>query len=57
VVVVNAKWQVLLLIILSAAFIGFETAGKVLKFHTMSIGYILGILCFLAALLIGSRNR
>jgi hypothetical protein len=55
--VVNTKWLVLLLIILSAACIGFETVGKVMNLNTMNLGTILGILCFLAALVIGSRKR
>jgi hypothetical protein len=55
--VVNAKWLVLLLIILSAVCIGFETVAMVINLHTMNLGYILGILFFLAALVFGSRNR
>jgi hypothetical protein len=48
---------ILLLIIFSAMCFGFETVARVTAMNTMNVGYIAGVLSFLAAIFLGVRNR
>ncbi|GAA4725203.1 hypothetical protein [Brevibacillus fulvus] len=53
----NNKVIVFVLIVLCALFIGFETVAKAMSLTTHNIGYVLGLLLFLLALVYGSKNR
>ncbi|CAJ1003215.1 MULTISPECIES: hypothetical protein [Bacillales] len=53
----DTKWRVLLFIVLAAVFFGVETFAKVVNVPTYNIGYILGILSFMAGIVIGARRR
>lgn len=51
------KYGVLIAILLSVVSIGLETVAKILSIATHNVGYILGILSFLGAVVIGVRNN
>lgn len=48
---------ILLVIILSALAIGFETIAKVMQWQTGNAGYFTGIALFLLAIVLGTRSR
>jgi hypothetical protein len=54
---VESKWRVLIFIVLTAVFFGVETFAKVVNVPTYNLGYILGILSFMAGIVIGARRR
>ncbi|MGG1658724.1 hypothetical protein [Brevibacillus sp. NRS-1366] len=53
----NSKWKVLIGILLAAVFLGGETAAQLIGVKTYYIGYILGAVSFLGAVLLGARQR
>ncbi|EJL47219.1 hypothetical protein BAG01nite_20910 [Brevibacillus agri] len=53
----ESKWKVLIGILLAVVFLGGETAAQLMGVKTYSIGYILGALAFLGAILVGARQR
>lgn len=53
----ESKWKVLIGIVLAAVFLGGEAAAQLMNIHTYYAGYILGILSFFGAILIGARQR
>jgi uncharacterized membrane protein len=54
---VESKWWVLIFMVLTAMFIGVEAFAKVVNVPTRNLGYILGILSFMAGIVIGARKR
>ncbi|WNC16893.1 hypothetical protein [Brevibacillus brevis] len=54
---VESKWKVLIGILLAAIFLGGETAAQIMGYKTYSVGYILGALSFLGAIVMGARRK
>jgi hypothetical protein len=54
---VDSKWKVLIGILLAVIFFGGDTAAQLSGFRTYYVGYILGILSFIAAIVLGARRR
>ncbi|QQE73066.1 hypothetical protein KDJ56_14135 [Brevibacillus composti] len=52
----NKKMWVLMGILLAAACFGFEGFAIVMNIETNNIGYVLGALSFLGAVIVGARN-
>lgn len=53
----ESKWKVLIGILLAAIFLGGETAAQIMGYKTYSVGYILGALSFLGAIVMGARRK
>jgi hypothetical protein len=51
------KWKVLIGILLAVVFLGGETAAQLMGVKTYSLGYILGVLSFIGAILLGARRQ
>ncbi|GED31382.1 hypothetical protein [Brevibacillus centrosporus] len=51
------KWKVLIGILLAVIFLGGETAAQLMGYKTYSIGYILGALSFIGAIVVGARQK
>jgi len=53
----NSNTKVLIGILLAVVFLGGETAMQLMGVNTYYIGYILGAVSFLGAVLLGARRR
>ncbi|WP_289142296.1 hypothetical protein [uncultured Brevibacillus sp.] len=53
----NSNSKVLIGILFAAVFLGGETAMQLMGINTFYIGYILGAVSFLGAILLGARRR
>ncbi|WP_312117343.1 hypothetical protein [Brevibacillus reuszeri] len=53
----NSNVKVLMGVLLAAVFLGGEGAAQLMGVHTYYIGYILGAVSFLGAVLLGARRR
>jgi len=54
---VNSKGKVLIGILLAAVFLGGESAAQIIGVKTYGVGYILGALSFLGAIVVGARQK
>jgi hypothetical protein len=53
---VDNKWKVLIGILLAGFFLAAETVGKMIGFPTYNAGYILAVISFLGAMVLGTRR-
>lgn len=53
----NSKGKVLIGILLAAIFFGGEAAAQIMGVKSYSVGYILGALSFIGAIVIGARQK
>lgn len=53
----DSKWKILIGIVLAAVLMGLDTGLRLMNVQTYYMGYVLGMVSFLGAVLMGARRR